>query len=182
MTFARVALDVPLPTLFDYALPAGVGDAGGLIGRRVVVPFGRGRQAGVVLDVAPEPAIAAARIRPIESLSEDAPLPADVLDLLRFASDYYHHPIGQVVLGALPQRLRQPRDEAGAEQVELTDAGRQIEPASLPARSVTRSRPVVATGQRRRCVHSHGRLPTAGQQTRPRVVPLPPHSAWLREW
>jgi primosomal protein N' (replication factor Y) len=138
MTFARVALDVPLPTLFDYALPAGIGDAGGLIGRRVVVPFGRGRQAGVVLDVAPEPAIAAARIRPIESLSEDAPLPADVLDVLRFASDYYHHPIGQVVLGALPQRLRQPRHETGEEQVELTDAGRQIQPASLPARSVTR--------------------------------------------
>ena len=31
-------------------------------------------------------------------------------------------------------------------------------------------------------VHSHRRLPTGGQQTRPRVVPLPPHSAALREW
>jgi primosomal protein N' (replication factor Y) len=141
MTFARVALDVPLHTLFDYALPAGVADTGSaLIGRRVVVPFGRGRQVGVVLDLASEPAIAAARIRPVERLCQDPPLAADVLDLLRFASDYYHHPIGQVVLGALPQRLRQarPQDEAGEEMVELTPVGLAIEPAALPARAATR--------------------------------------------
>ena len=139
MTFARVALDVPLPGLFDYALPAGA-DAGDLVGRRVIVPFGRGRQAGIVVEVSAQASIAAERIRPLERVCDDAPLPADVLELLRFASDYYHHPIGQVILGALPQRLRQARaqDEGGEAHVALTEAGLQIDPEALPARAVLR--------------------------------------------
>jgi primosomal protein N' (replication factor Y) len=140
MTFARVALDVPLPTLFDYALPAQAPPATALIGRRVVVPFGRSRQVGVILDAAAQPGIDAARIRSLDRVCDDPALPADVLELLRFASDYYQHPIGQAILAALPQRLRQPRaeDEAGEEQIELTEAGKAIDPAALPSRALTR--------------------------------------------
>jgi primosomal protein N' (replication factor Y) len=142
VTFARVALDVPLPTLFDYTIPAGVPDArDDLVGRRVIVPFGRGRQTGVILDSGSEPAVAAERIRPLERVCDDPALPADVLEVLRFASDYYHHPIGQVVLGALPQRLRQAKvQDEGEEHVRLTDAGRLIDPERLPARALARRR------------------------------------------
>ena len=76
MKVARVALDVPLPTLFDYSMPAAVDDPGELLGRRVVVPFGRGRQVGVVLEVDVEPAVAAARIKPLGTVFRDeSPLP-----------------------------------------------------------------------------------------------------------
>ena len=50
MRILRVALDVPLATLFDYALPeeleADVGD-------RVVVPLGARQRIGVVIEQAP---------------------------------------------------------------------------------------------------------------------------------
>ena len=47
MDVLRVALDVPLPTLFDY-LPRPEIDAA--VGDRVVVPFGSGRRIGVVVE------------------------------------------------------------------------------------------------------------------------------------
>ncbi|HEU5283077.1 MAG TPA: primosomal protein N', partial [Burkholderiales bacterium] len=107
MKVARVALDVPLPTLFDYAVPAAVGDPGDLLGRRVVVPFGHGRRIGVVLESGVEPAVPLARIKPLARVFRDEPpLAPDVLELLQFAADYYHHPLGQVALNALPKRLR----------------------------------------------------------------------------
>ncbi len=45
-------------------------------------------------------------IRAEPSLAKVAP---DLLDLMRFSSRYYHYPIGQVVMGALPQLLRRTR-------------------------------------------------------------------------
>jgi primosomal protein N' (replication factor Y) (superfamily II helicase) len=143
MKVARVALDVPLPTLFDYALPAQLEEPpAALVGRRVIVPFGRARQIGVIFESGVEAAVERARIRPLERLCPGPALPTDVMHLLRFASEYYHHPIGQAALGALPQRLRQTRvqDESGVECMELTAEGRLIDPAALPARAATRRR------------------------------------------
>ncbi len=139
MKVARVALDVPLPTLFDYALTAAHAAPSALIGRRVAVPFGRRLQIGIVLEAGGAPTIDASRIRALARVFEaEPPLPADVLDLLKFAADYYHHPIGQVVLGALPQRLRQAqtRDSEAREALRLTPAGQAFDLGSLSARAV----------------------------------------------
>jgi primosomal protein N' (replication factor Y) len=43
----RVALDVPLPRLFDYAPPTGASVASG---DRVTVPLGHRNQTGVVIE------------------------------------------------------------------------------------------------------------------------------------
>ena len=49
MNIVRVALDLPLPNLFDYLAPdAETGD----IGRRVTVPFGKGLRTGVIIELA----------------------------------------------------------------------------------------------------------------------------------
>jgi primosomal protein N' (replication factor Y) len=72
---------------------------------------------------------------------EEPPLPPDVLALLDFASRYYRHPIGQVVMSALPQMLRRAgRPDPRAQWLRLTPAGRAIEPSSIPARSAARRR------------------------------------------
>src|SRR5512140_479330 len=104
MPIVRVALDVPLPTLFDY-------ESGGNVkiepGQRVVVPFGRKQVVGVAMECVADSDLAAERIKPVSRvLDEIPPLPADLLALLRFCSDYYHHPLGATVLSALPARLR----------------------------------------------------------------------------
>jgi len=107
MNLVRVALDVPVATLFDYKVRS-LGP--GLLGARVVVPFGRGRRAGVIIEVGGEPQVAAARIKSVlEILTDEPPLPPDIVQLVQFASRYYRFPIGQVVLAALPQQLRRAR-------------------------------------------------------------------------
>jgi primosomal protein N' (replication factor Y) (superfamily II helicase) len=100
----RVALDVPLATLFDYALPDGVEAS---IGDRIVAPFGARARLGVVIEVDAASALAVERVKPITAVRDDAPrLPPDWLELMRFLSAYYQRPLGETVIGALPPRLR----------------------------------------------------------------------------
>src|SRR4030067_1000439 len=104
MPIVRVALDVPLPTLIEYTVAEGIAVAPG---QRVIVPFGRRQMVGVVMECVAATDMAPERIKPVkQGLHDSAPLSAELLDLLRFCSDYYRYPIGQTVLAALPTRLR----------------------------------------------------------------------------
>jgi len=105
MSFIRVALDVPLPTLFDYHAAAATRDD---IGARVLVPFGKTIAVGVIVELAATTSLPPQRVRSVLSILRDVPpLPPDILGLFRFCSNYYFHPLGEVVLNALPTRLRQ---------------------------------------------------------------------------
>src|SRR5207302_3990400 len=99
-----VALDVPVPTLFDYrSEDATRAD----IGYRALVPFGKKRLVGVIWDVATKSEVADSRLRSVEKiLREVAPLSREWLALAEFCSGYYHGPLGEVVAAALPPRLR----------------------------------------------------------------------------
>jgi primosomal protein N' (replication factor Y) (superfamily II helicase) len=100
----RVALDVPLPRLFDYAVPSGAELA---CGDRVTVQLGRRNQTGVVIEADVASDLAAVRLKSIIEVRSDAPrLPADWLELMRFLSSYYQRPLGEAVVAALPPRLR----------------------------------------------------------------------------
>ena len=100
----RVALDVPLAKLFDYALPEG---AKVEIGDRVTVPFGARQKLGVVIDALAASELPAARVKQLVAVRDDAPrLPADWLELMRFLSGYYQRPLGETVIASLPPRLR----------------------------------------------------------------------------
>ncbi len=103
-TIARVALDLPVPTLFDYRAPGvSVND----IGKRVLVPLGKKVALGVIMELVAETHLPAAQLRSVISVLHEIPaLPEDLLALFRFTSNYYHYPIGQVVVGTLPARLR----------------------------------------------------------------------------
>ncbi|TAM45329.1 MAG: primosomal protein N' [Gammaproteobacteria bacterium] len=105
----RVALPAPLHQLFDYLPPADVAEPA--IGARVRVPFGPRRQAvGVVLEIAEKSLLPRARLKRIGEALDAAPLlPEKLLSLLRWAADYYHHPVGEVIAAALPTLLRQGR-------------------------------------------------------------------------
>ena len=125
MTILRVALDVPLPKLFDYrSEDATRAD----IGYRVLVPFGKKRLVGLIWDVATKSKITDSRLRSVEKiLREAAPLAREWLALVEFCSGYYHGPLGEVVAAALPPRLRTakavplpPRDYV------LTPTGRDV--------------------------------------------------------
>ena len=134
MQIVRVALDVPLSTVFDYFLAENMTV---VEGQRVVVPFGHKQVVGVVMALAANSDLAATRIKAVAQVLVDVPpLPAELLKLLRFCSDYYHHPIGMTVLSALPTRLRnaQPVILKQALTYRLSDSGRALDLAQLPKR------------------------------------------------
>jgi primosomal protein N' (replication factor Y) len=139
MNLVRVALDVPLPTLFDYRLDGATRD---LIGARALVPFGRSQRPGIILEVGGEPQVALARIKPVAQVWTHEPrLAHDVIALMRFASRYYHHPIGQVVMGALPQPLRRSRLAPSDERrLTISPLGLQADWSQLPRRTAVKRR------------------------------------------
>jgi primosomal protein N' (replication factor Y) len=104
MNIVRVALDLPLPRLFDYLAPdAGEGD----IGRRVSVPFGTGLRTGVVVGLAVASEHPDAKLKQVAAILRDMPaLPAEWLALCEFCARYYQTPLGEVTSFALPPMLR----------------------------------------------------------------------------
>ena len=100
----RVALDVPLPGLFDYRAAQPVA-----IGLRVVVPFGRRQMIGVVVETPDKPGFAESQVKDVLRVLDDLePLPSDWIRLATFAADYYQRPVGEVMLPSLPGPLRKP--------------------------------------------------------------------------
>ena len=134
----RVALDTRLRQLFDY-LPAGLppGTAAPVIGGRVWVPFGRQRRVGIIMESADSSDVPPARLKPILGVLDAEPLfDAQALGLLRWASQYYHHPIGQVLASALPKALRLGAPATAREvRWRVTDAGVAAAAAGEPRRA-----------------------------------------------
>jgi primosomal protein N' (replication factor Y) len=123
MTILRVALDVPLSTLFDYKVDAAIVLE---IGQRVVVPFGRKEVVGIALEWVVESDVADAKLKSVLRVLDDVPpLPDELLTLLKFCSEYYHYPLGMTLLSALPTRLRavEPMSLKQAQSYTLSVAG-----------------------------------------------------------
>ncbi len=106
MSIVRVALDVPLPRLFDYRLADEC--AGDVVGRLVRVPFGRGEKTGIVIESPVASDQPPDKLKTAE-LAELPALPSDWLALCDFCARYYHHPLGQITAFALPPLLRKGR-------------------------------------------------------------------------
>ena len=136
MSIIRVALDVPVEKLFDYRAPQATAAD---IGRRVVVPFGRKTAVGVILEVADASDVPAERLKSaVEVLRDLPPFSTEDLRLMRFAAEYYHHPLGAVAVSALPTRLRRVAGEqrlTARGTYRLTAAGAALEDSALPARA-----------------------------------------------
>jgi len=131
----KVAVNVPLSRLFDY-LPPADGPCP-QPGARVLVPFGRRRQVGLVVAHADDSDVPRSKIRRVSDTLDRPPLlGAADLWLIGFTADYYHHPIGEVAAAALPALLRQGRPpEPLLHCVAITDAGRHADIAALARRA-----------------------------------------------
>jgi primosomal protein N' (replication factor Y) len=131
----KVAVDVPLARDFDYLPPKGT--APPAPGCRVTVPFGRRRVTGLVTGVAESSPLPASKLRRcLAALDEEPLFSDDDLRLLRFTSDYYHHPVGEVVAAALPALLRQGRPFAAREtRYAVTSAGESADHPALARRA-----------------------------------------------
>jgi len=128
----QVALDTPLHRLFDYRLPEQLGPV--QPGSLVEVPFGRTLQIGVALERQSDSAIVADKLRDVIRVLDDRPaLSPDILRLAQFCADYYHYPLGAILLATLPPRLPNAAPfAADTPWLVVTEAGRTTEP---PARA-----------------------------------------------
>ncbi len=131
----KIAVNVPLSRTFDYLAPAAGPPPSP--GCRVWVPFGRRRQVGVVLEHAADSAVDEHRIRRCgEPIDAEPLLDDNDLNLIRFTSDYYHHPVGEVVAAALPSLLRRGRSlHPTIETVTITDDGESADIEALAKRA-----------------------------------------------
>jgi len=106
----RVALALPFSRLYDYLAPADCPSERLVPGHRVCVPFKAGARIGFLIEVSDESPIAPEKLRrAIEVLDQAPVIHTPQLGLLIWASDYYHHPLGEVVAQALPGSLRRVR-------------------------------------------------------------------------
>ena len=112
-TFVQVAVPAPLYSRFDYLVPPGLNPSELQPGCRIKVPFGRRSQIGIILGLSDHSSVAASKLKPLQSTIDTQPvLPAGLLELLTWASQYYQHPIGEVIQTALPVLLRQGKSPA----------------------------------------------------------------------
>ncbi|MEX0617486.1 MAG: primosomal protein N' [Pseudohongiellaceae bacterium] len=106
----RVAIPSPLRSTFDYLPPPTSEAAQWQPGMRLLVPFGRRKLVGVLLETSQTANVAVGRLRRAYNLLDESPAfsPA-LMRLLQWAAAYYQHPVGEVFSTALPSVLRTTR-------------------------------------------------------------------------
>lgn len=108
-TILRVAIPSPLRKTFDYLLPEDceVNSLKNKIGARVLVNFGKRELVGIIWEITNQSNLEISKLKPILKILDDEPLlTPKILELLSWASEYYHHPIGEVLIQGLPNLLR----------------------------------------------------------------------------
>ena len=99
-----VAVSLPLRQCFTYSSEFKIKK-----GTRVSIPFGKRKLIGVVVKNVQEPAFLkkTGTIKKIISVLDNYPLfDKPIFDSILWASDYYHHPIGEVFNTFIPTELR----------------------------------------------------------------------------
>jgi len=145
----RVAINAPLSRLFDYLPPVGVPkhpQESLLPGCRITVPFGRREQTAVIVAHADKSEVPADKLRPAISPIDTAPVLSESdLWLVRFASNYYQHPIGEVVAAALPAPLRHGKPlNPLIRKIRISNDGAAIDIGTLSKRAPKQARLLAA--------------------------------------
>ena len=108
--FYNIAIAVPLRQAFTYHSNQQI-----IPGTRVAVKFGRTNKLGIVIEVISKTDI---KTKPINMVLDDLPIFSKTeLKIFRWASNYYLHPIGEVISSFLPTNLRQTKNTFEAETI-----------------------------------------------------------------
>lgn len=135
LTIVAVAIDTPLRRVFDYRVPQDLHPV--LPGQRVLVPFGRRRVVGIVTECRDHSAVSPDKLRSVSALIDrESAFGTELFGLLIWAADYYRHPIGEVMMTALPAALRASTPLLAQQTVwRLTVHGREHADTELSTRA-----------------------------------------------
>ncbi|MCG7896680.1 MAG: primosomal protein N' [Candidatus Thiodiazotropha taylori] len=132
-TILKIALAGPLRGYFDYLPP----EHNGITltpGCRFEIPFGRSSRVGILISTSSKSSVPTGKLKRALSQLDHTPLlqPSD-LRLLKWAADYYEHPLGDVIFHALPLNLRKKPTAAKTSHpgLRLTQAGEALDPDTL---------------------------------------------------
>ncbi len=117
-TYLEVAIPLPVPGTFTYAVPEELEEQA-RVGSRVLVPFGRRKLTGFVVRLQDEPAVADVKDI-IEVLDVEPVASAQMIELTRWVADYYLASWGEVLRAALPPGINMESRRF----VRITDEGR----------------------------------------------------------
>jgi len=104
----EVAVGLPVPKTFHYYIPERM--RGSIqVGMRLLVPFKGRKVTGFAIDLLDHsPKGLEEKLRDVEDLLDEAPLiDPQMLRFCRWISDYYLHPLGEVIKTGLPPGLQQ---------------------------------------------------------------------------
>lgn len=146
--FAEVAVPVGFHGTLTYRIPDELRDEVRL-GMRVEVPLGPKLTTGFVVGLLDAAPVDAAKIKPIRSvLDDDEPaLIPEIIDLCRWASEYYLAPLGEMLKVALPANMaargkREAVLAASADMIEAARASKMVLDADLPLLDELARRPL----------------------------------------
>lgn len=106
----HIAIHKPVRHCFDYLLSDSLNPSAIQAGMRVLVPFGKKEVIGIILSIDQTPCFDIKKLKPIISLLDEYPIISEkIFSLYQWASQYYQHPIGEVILGTLPGLLREKK-------------------------------------------------------------------------
>ncbi|MDE2996210.1 MAG: primosomal protein N' [Bacteroidota bacterium] len=152
MNIVRVALPLPIDRLYSYEVPIEM-RTWMRPGRRVVVPFGKRKLAGVVIEAGIEDDFKGYTPKQILNVDvELPPLPDEVLDLTRWVSTYYMCAWGEALRAALPPGSSAAKARTRVQTVAMIDYNEEG-PEALPR------------GDRQRAIVEQLRVWHLGEQT-----------------
>jgi primosomal protein N' (replication factor Y) len=103
----NVAIPLPLFSVFDYYPAKDVAIEKHQVGSRVKVFFRNRLIVGIITNISTTSTVNPSKIQPIVELLDDAPcFSTNLIQLLKWAADYYIHPLGEVFATAMPALLR----------------------------------------------------------------------------
>lgn len=115
----HIAIPSPIRNIFDYLPPVEFAELG-TPGARVRVSFGKRTQIGIIHEIDSKTNLSHSQLKPVlELIDKQALLNEKIRHLIRFASRYYHQPIGEVYKSALPALLREGKDVLSGDDTEI---------------------------------------------------------------
>ena len=107
MRYAEVLLDLPYEASYSYIIPESLSDAA-VFGVRCIVPFGRRRMTGFIIDALDEKPAGDYEMRQIERLIDKEPVfDRSLLDLAGWMSRMYFSPMGLNLSMMIPSGRRE---------------------------------------------------------------------------
>ncbi len=120
MTYAQVALPLPLKDLFDYAIPKHWENSLE-IGMRVRVPFGPRTMMGVCVKLQENTSVPTKKIKSILQVLDPSPvIDEKMLDFAKWMANYYFCSFGEALEAIVPSNLSQKSQEKTISLLKLT--------------------------------------------------------------